>query len=697
MKTLILAEKPSVARDFASALKVPARGHGYFENQNTIITWAIGHLMELKEPEEYDKKWRTWNLGTLPVLPDRLSYKANSKTKKQYSIVLKQIQRKDIGKIVLATDAGREGELIGRTLINQAKPKASLFRFWTSQALSPSVIKENMNSLSPLSSYDRLYYSGRARQSADWLVGMNLSRLATIKMGDLFSVGRVQTAVLALLVKKRDEIDQFKPESYFILSGKFNFKNGEIRAQWFDPSKKNENTHLRDKKRLDAIIKSSQGKIAIVSQVQKEKKSFPSPQLFSLTELQKVANRRYGFSAKKTLSLAQSLYEKHKCLSYPRTDARVLGTKSFGQVQKLINVFKKDSPEHFKYFDDKKVSLKNRQVFNDEKLTDHHALIPLKNTSLNGDESKVFDLVLKRFVAAFSKNFEYEETKVVIKVEKENFKARGQKIVCLGWRHLSGGDKELILPAIEKNETGVVIDLKPESKKTQPPPEYTDSSLLQDMINPSRLVDEKELKQVFRGEVGLGTQATRAQIIETLIFRKYIKRNGKSLVALARGQELVKNLKKLPHSGLLTHPEETAKWELDLENISQGQGNPKDFMLRIRKFVSDCTEEWKSTSFDKVQRKEERQNDKTQESIGTCPICKGPVIESPKSFSCKNWRDGCKFTIWKKIAGKKISKNQAKTILKNGKSAPLKGFKSKTGKKFNASLVINDSGVEFSF
>ena len=313
MKTLILTEKPSVARDFAKALNVASRGDGFFENSDTIITWAIGHLMELKEPSEYDAKWKSWNLTSLPILPPRLSYKPNAKTKKQLLIVQKQLKRKDLSRIVLATDAGREGELIGRSIINDLKLKTDCYRFWTSQALSPSVINDNMKALKPLSHYDRLYYAGRSRQSADWLVGMNLSRLATIRMGDVFSVGRVQTAVLALIVNKREEIDEFKSTPYFVIQAKFKFSAGELSAAWFNPSKKGENnTQLKTEEEALRVLKNCEGHPAIIKMVSKEKKKKSPPPLFSLTELQKVANKMYGFSAQKTLSLAQTLYEKNK-------------------------------------------------------------------------------------------------------------------------------------------------------------------------------------------------------------------------------------------------------------------------------------------------------------------------------------------------------------------------------------------------
>jgi len=417
------------------------------------------------------------------------------------------------------------------------------------------------------------------------------------------------------------------------------------------------------------------------------------PQLYSLTELQKEANKRFGFSAKKTLSIAQSLYEKHKCLSYPRTDARVLGSKSLDQATKLINDFRGKHAAYFEHIEPGRLSLKNKRVFDDSKLTDHHALIPLgAKGSLQGDEYKIYDLVLRRFIMVFSKNYDFEETKVVIRVADENFKAKGKRVVCLGWKALAGGDTDQRLPAVSVGERGRVKSLEVENKMTQPPPEYTEATLLQAMINPARMAKDK-YKKIFRGEVGLGTQSTRAQIIETLLDRKYVQRKGKSLVALPKGLAIISTMKGLKISQALTCPDETAKWEIALEEISAGGGSLDEFIKNIRKFIVDCSGEWKAASI----KQQARQVTDKKPTVGKCPLCKNSVIESPKSYSCERWREGCKFTIWKNIAGKKISATQAGKILARGKSDRLKGFKSKAGKRFAAQLVLKGPKIEFEF
>lgn len=706
MKKLILTEKPSVARDFAAALGITSKSDGFIEGDEYVITWAIGHLLELKAPGEYDAKWKRWSLDSLPILPDRLGYKSVSKTRKQLSVIKKQLKRKDIAEVIVATDAGREGELIARTLIEAAKPKAALKRFWTSQALSKAVILEELNHLKPLAEYDRLYLAGRSRQSADWLVGMNLSRLATIRLGDLFSIGRVQTAVLALLVKRNEEIKNFKPEKYFHVTAKLKFNDDLLQALWFDPKAKQDKSKIAEKSAATAIVDRCRNADVVVSTVTKNEKSVPSPMLFSLTELQKVANQRYGFSAKKTLGVAQALYEKHKCLSYPRTDAKVLGSKSFSQVNSLLKLFAKTHRDLYKQIDVKKVSLSNRLVFNDAKLTDHHALIPLKpfKGPQTSDEARVFELVLKRFLAAFSKNHVYEDTEIVCVAEQEHFKSKGKRTICEGWKYLLGSDKDSVLPAIEEKQKGSVKEIKAEDKETKPPPLYNEATLLNDMMNPARLVAEKKFKAIFKGDVGLGTQATRAQIIETLLNRKYIKREKRFLAVQDKGIALVDTLNDLKLSSVLTCPEETAKWELELDQIAQGEGDARKFMLAIREFVANCTGEWKGAD-DKVMqrdfvkskttRKGRKKPPKAGEKIGACPVCQKDVVEYPKNFGCTGWQEGCKFTVWKKIAGKEITIKNAKMIIESGSTEKLTGFMSKAGKPFDAKLSLRDGQVKF--
>lgn len=707
MKTLILTEKPSVAKDFAKALNIQCKGVGFYEDDQYILTWAIGHLLELKSPHEYSPKWKKWSLENLPILPERLSYKVNYKTKKQFLIVNHQLRRRDISKIIVATDAGREGELIARTLLDNAKINVPCTRFWTSEALSSKVILHHLSKLKPLSEYDRLYFAGRARQSSDWLIGMNLTRIATIKFGDLFSVGRVQTAVLSMLSTRRKEINNFTAEKYYLIKAKFIFDTDIIQATWFQINKKDQSKSSKIEKIqvAESIVNECESKNIIVKEVSKKRNSHRPPQLLSLTELQRVANIKYGFSAKKTLSIAQDLYEKNKCLSYPRTDARVLGDSSLPQVREIIKEFKNFVPEYYKYFDDEKVSLRNKLVFNDAKLTDHHALIPLKkfNGDLKTDHGKVFDLVLRRFVAAFSANYIFESTTIIFNLKNHLFKSDGKKILSSGWTFLIKEETEQKIPLLRKGDEGSINEIKLIENSTLPPFEYTEASLLGDMINPARLVEQKEYKQLYRGEVGLGTQATRAQIIETLIKRNYVKRNKKNLIIQEKGTYLIKMFQTLSISKELTTIKETAKWELELDAISQGVGDVYSFMSNMREYVVNCVQEWKGIEIDKEIKEKIKQNAPTKSynnkrvKVGDCPKCMGAIHSNSKSYSCSNWKKGCSFSIWKSIANANITPSIAKQLLSEGKTKKTLKFTSKKGKSFEANLVSKKGKIEFLF
>lgn len=696
MKTIILTEKPSVAREFAEALSHGKfqSGEGFIELDDYVITWAIGHLLAPYDPEDYDVKWKRWSIESLPIFPEQFKFKSISQTKKQLSIVKSILKRKDFKKMIVATDAGREGELIARLIMNDAKIKLPSFRFFTSDALTKDVIKRELGKARPLCDFDRLYIAGRARQQADWLVGMNLSRLATIKLNDLFSVGRVQTAVLGLIVERRKDIDNFKSTDYFEMKSMFNFKRGKLECHWFDPNKKEEEKRQNSREKFDQLVnKLHNQKAQIVKLVESEKVHSPQG-LYSLTELQRRANIEFGFSASKTLEYAQTLYEKYKCLSYPRSDSKVMATSSFDLVKDLVYRFKDSYPEYFSKFAPYKVSLKNKHVFDDSKLTDHHGLIPLKEFSgnKNGPEGKIFELVLKRFVTNFLENFKFMETEVEIKCADEYFKTKGRKIIELGFKTLDRRESENILPNLELNEAGDFLQAEIEAKKTNPPPEYNEASLLYDMTNPARLVKESDHKRIFRTEIGIGTQATRAQIIETLLKRSYIERVQKNLLATPKGIFLIDKLNVLPSTKHLTSIEQTAELELLLQEMSEGLKDDMDFLDLIHDSILGALEEWKNI------RSEPKQAKSDIAAFGACPICKAEIKSFPKSYSCSRWREGCKFTIWKVMAKKKISETQVEKIIQHKRSDLIKGFKSKTGKSFEAFLVMNSEGlISFEF
>lgn len=692
MKTLILTEKPSVARDFASALNVRGQKNGYMENDQYVITWAIGHLVELFEPEDYDLKWKRWRMDMLPIIPPGFSYKAIDQTQKQLNVIKRLVTGGKLEKLIIATDAGREGEVIARSILVylQCQENHDLYRFWTSQALTPKIVKDGIAQCVPASEYDRLWRAGRARQIADWLVGMNISRAASLKMNDLYSVGRVQTAVLALLVDRRRERENFKPEPYWVLRVMFRNEKGTWWGIWFK-GKQNRFECRKDGIDVQSLI---QGRTGAVDSVNKQIKIMPPPLLYALSDLQQDANRKFGFSAQKTLGIAQKLYESKKCLSYPRTDARVLGTANLKMVSDLIDRLTEAYPTVFSGTQRDLIDLTNKRVFNDARLTDHHALIPLSPLPRNAttDELRVYDLVLKRFAAAFYPDCKYEQTQIVTIVEKHHFKTNGKRIIEPGWQAVyakddTGADedtnKEELLPDLAKGDPAPVEKTDLSEKKTQPPPEYTEALLLKDMTNPGRYVTEADLKKIYRGDVGLGTQATRAQIIETLLKRKYIQRVKKYLKATDKGCKLIDTLRGFDEARKLASPEETARWELELEYIARGRQSDEQFLENIQEFIRKTLKEFIMT--------DQQEKQPVSESFGTCPGCGGEIIESQKAFGCTNWREsdgGCRFAIWKQIAGRTIEAETAKELLQKRKIGPLSGFTSKKGNPFSASLVL---------
>ncbi|PIE70994.1 MAG: DNA topoisomerase III [Deltaproteobacteria bacterium] len=691
MSTLILTEKPSVAKDFSRALGVNNRRDGYYEGGRIRICWAVGHLVELFAPEDYAAELKRWSLSTLPILPRTFQYKPIPKTSKQLNVIKHLLHAPDLNRVVVATDAGREGEVIARTLLFHAgfTDKTRIFRFWTSQALTPSVIRETLDNLVPITDYDRLWRAGYYRQVADWMVGMNGTRVLTVRLGDLFSVGRVQTAVLALLVQRRRERENFTPEPYTVIHVQFSNDKGTWTGTWFSENE----TRIFDLARADALIKQlhqAETPGSVLS-AEKKQRSEPPPYLFSLTDLQQEANKRYGFPAQKTLSIAQDLYQNKKCLSYPRTDARVLGTKNLDLVKRLVGSLSHQYPDLFGSIDPSRVSLANRRVFNDARLTDHHALIPLKAlpSRATPDEQKLYALVLKRFAAAFHPNHIYEATTVITGYAGETFQTSGKTVVFPGWHRawpVSGMEKDTgsLIPPLEKGDVAHFSTADSEKKKTTPPPPYTDALILKEMTNPGRYVSEKKMKDLFRGEVGIGTQSTRAHILEVLISRAYIRREGKRLTATDKGCYLVDILQQTAVSRVLTSAEETARWEMDLNKIAMGTSEDDTFLSRIRTFVNKAIQELKTLPLHTPAPVAEAV------LIGRCPACKGAVRESARAYAC-----ACGFTVPKRIAGKAISPTMASRLIRVGRSGPYKGFISKKKKRFSAVLTLEETGGRY--
>ncbi len=705
-----------MAFDFAKGLGASSstKNQGYIENGSYIITWAVGHLVELYEPGDYNDQWgKPWKLDVLPMIPEKYRRKPIENVKDQLKVILTLLARKDVSSVIEATDAGREGEVIFRTILGQGKYKGPVYRFWSSQALTPKVIQDGMNNLKPASEYDRLWAAGGARQVSDWLIGMNITRAMTLKMGEFFSVGRVQTACVALLVDRLRERDGFKAEPYWILQAVFENPKGTWEGHWFSDDQEkfiSENDAV-------AALNKIQGKTGVVLSVKKEKGEQAPPLLFSLTELQRAANVKYGFSAQHTLDVAQELYDTHKVLSYPRTDSQVMGESNVGMVKRIVQDLQPIYPSLFGGIDHSLISLKNKRVFNNAKLTDHPALTPLAPIPSNAskDEEKLFQLVLERFAAAFYPACKYESTEVVTEVQGEKFITRGRIILIPGWRAVYGGAKDqqdVVLPPLAKDDPAQVVKAENIKKMTTPPPHYTEALLLKDMANPGKYVDEDEYKKVFRGNAcGLGTQATRAGIIETILAREYAIRDKKAIIATPKGCKLIDTLRKSTVAATLTSPTETARWEMILDRISKGENITKKFLEGIERFVEHITKELKSMpssksiSFsgeNKMGGNKQPRDDKQKQarkSVGKCPLCGSDIFEGKKGYGCSRWKEGCGMVVWKSIAGTKIPIAVVKKLLK-GEESDLMNFMSVKGKPFSARLKVdpkNDGKVIFVF
>lgn len=581
-KTLVIAEKPSVARDIAKTLGVSGKNEGYLTGENYVVSWAIGHLVTLAEPEAYDVKYKKWNFETLPILPDSMKLEAIKKTRSQLKVLHKLMHSREIDEIICATDSGREGELIFRYIYEITQCRKPFRRLWIS-SMTETAIREGFAHLQDGSHYDLLYHSARCRAEADWLVGMNASRAYTIRYGALLSIGRVQTPTLALIVEKQKEIDAFVPQDYFEVQADFEQYTGF----WIDEK---ENTRLDLREKAEQIAERVKGQRGIVFEIVKEEKRQLPPLLYDLTELQRECNRKFGFSAKKTLDIAQSLYEKRKMITYPRTDSRYLSDDMVGKIKQTLGRLK-DVPEFYPYAAEvlakEKLPLSKR-IIDNSKVTDHHAIIPtdtrLRTDHLTPEENKVFSLVAARFLAVFYPAYVYEATKVYTKVGLDTFLSKGKTVLQEGWQAVEKAllseirknktekEEEQQLPPLTEQQPVIAKRTKVLDKKTKAPPPYTESTLLSAMENAGRFVEDEELKEQMK-DSGLGTPATRAAIIERLLSVGYIMRKGKTLVPTEKGQKLIAVV---PEE--LRSPQTTGKWEKGLSSIAKGKMTEERFL-----------------------------------------------------------------------------------------------------------------------
>lgn len=621
-KSLVLAEKPSVARDIANVLKCNKKGNGFLEGDKYIVTWALGHLVTLADPEAYDNKYKTWNLEDLPMLPERLKLTVIKQSSKQFNTVKSQLNRNDVNEIIIATDAGREGELVARWIIAKAKVNKTIKRLWIS-SVTDKAIKEGFQNLKPGKAYENLYHAAVARSEADWYIGLNATRALTTKFNVQLNCGRVQTPTLAMIAAREDEIKNFKTQTYYGIEA----QTESIKLTWQD---ENGNSRSFNKEKMDNIVNSFGKQDAkVISIDRKSKKSF-APGLYDLTELQRDANKLFGFSAKETLNIMQKLYEQHKVLTYPRTDSRYISSDI---VSTLPERLKACSVGEYRSIANKiltKPIKTNKSFVDDSKLSDHHAIIPTEGfvnlSAFNDKERKIYDLVIKRFLAVLLPAHEYEQLTVQATIGNEKFIAKGKTVITAGWKAVhshkyddeeSTDDvKEQLLPHIEKGDLLKTKLITQTSGQTKPPARFTEATLLSAMENPTKYLEtgNKKLADTLKSTGGLGTVATRADIIEKL-FNSFMieKRGGKEIYTTSKGRQLLNLVPKE-----LRSPATTAKWEQKLELIAKSKLKKEVFINEMKEHTKEIVVEIKGSD-----KKYKHDNISTK----SCPDCGKLMLE----------------------------------------------------------------------
>jgi DNA topoisomerase-3 len=644
----------------------------------------------LAPPDAYGEEYKKWRLESLPILPERFKVRVSSKTREQFQVVKGLMGDSSVTEVVNACDAGREGELIFAYLYGLSRCRKPVLRLWIS-SLTHEAILAGFDDLRDGLTMKPLEDAARSRGEADWIVGMNATRAYSVRFGrpgNVLSVGRVQTPTLKLLVDREREIQDFKPEKFWTVHARFSREAGTYDGVWF----KNKQNRLSDKDAADRVAGKVRDGTGTVRKAQKKTATEKPPLLYDLTELQRNANARYGFTAERTLRVAQALYEEKKLITYPRTSSRYLSKDMVGGLERRVEAagaLPELSPIAEKLLEKQKLPISKR-IVDDSKVTDHHAIIPTNKKPPDGlpsDEAKVYDLVARRFLAVFFPAARFENTTVVTEVREETFLSRGRVVLEAGWRALYpdgvGGRKEKeppVLPPIEVGQEWAVIKVGIKEGETKPPPRYSESALLGAMETAGKLVEDEELRQQMK-DSGLGTPATRAATIERLIRVGYIEREKKILVPTEKGRSLIGLLGDSP----LTSAELTARWEERLARMEKGTERRPDFMSDINRFTTELVEEVRGMDGEKLAAPSS-----SREPLGACPKCGAPVLETRKAYGCSAWKkSGCDFVIWKEVSGKRLSENQARQLLANGRTGQMKGFKSKAGKPYSAALKLD--------
>ncbi|MEI2703382.1 MAG: DNA topoisomerase 3 [Baekduia sp.] len=712
-KTLVIAEKPSVGTDLARVLPGPFEKHTgtgertarWLEGPEHVITWAVGHLVQLAEPDEYDEKFKKWRMADLPIVPPKFKLIVrDERSKKQMSVVTKQLGREDIDLVINACDAGREGELIFAYLFEKARAKKPVKRLWLS-SMTTQAIKDAFGQLREGDEMASLEAAARSRSEADWIVGMNATRAATIRLRSSFdgavSLGRVQTPTLAILTRREEEIRAFVPEPYWLVDAGFAASEERRYEGRFHAGAK---PRVATEAEAVAIADAVRDGTGTITKVKTTRRKTQAPLLFDLTSLQREANSKFGFSARRTLAAAQRCYDEHKVLTYPRTSSKYLTSDMVPELKEIAAHVghHREYAAAAAYVTGLDV-LPLSRVVNDEKVGDHHAIIPTNAEhaieKLGDDDRRIYDLVTRRFLAIFHPEAEFDNTNVETTVAEHVFRTRGKILVVPGWRGVWGEladdakddedeGKDQTLPRLEEGEQSAVRTVEVLAKETKPPGRYSDASLLGAMETAGKLVDDEAMREAM-SESGIGTPATRAAIIERLIDVGYVERDARALVPTEKGMNVIRLLGEHP----LTQPSLTGDWEKRLAEIENGKTERKKFMADIAKFAGETVGELDVKLKDvKIPRA----------NLGPCPICGRDIIENRKGFSCWGREDpGCGFVIWKSKAGKTLTAAIARELIKTGRTEKaVTGFKSRAGRNFRArlALVQNEEGrmrVEF--
>ena len=698
-KKLIIAEKPSVAADIARALGGFTRKGNYFESDDYVLCSAVGHLLQIAAPEEYEVKRGKWSFQNLPVIPPHFDLAPIERGEERLNLLLRLMKRKDVSAFINACDAGREGELIFRYIVQHARVKKPIERLWL-QSMTPAAVREGFQQLRTDRELLPLADAAKCRSEADWLVGINGTRAMTAfnsKEGGFYltTVGRVQTPTLAVLVEREERIRGFRPRAYWEVHARLALDKGEYTGRWFDPEFKKDDDaerkpeRLWDAARAETIVSACRGKTGTVSDETKPSTQL-SPLLFDLTSLQREANGRFGFSAKTTLSLAQALYERHKVLTYPRTDARALPEDYLGIVKKTMTMLA-EGPEYGRFA---KSVLKsgwikpNRRVFDNAKISDHFAIIPTVQAprQLNDAEAKIYDMVVRRFLAVFHPAAEYLQTTRITSVGDHRFRTEGRILQNPGWLAIYGRSAQQEgenLPPLGRSTGATVIEIDAQANQTKPPARYTEATLLSAMEGAGKLVEDDELRAAMEAK-GLGTPATRAAIIEGLIHEEYVHRDGRELVPTPKAFSLLFALK---HFGVteITSPELTGDWEFKLKQMEQGRLQRREFMEHIEQVARELVERI-------------RNGDIPDAAFAVvpapCPRCGGVLQGNYRKFQCQK----CDFALWKVVSGREWAPEEVAELVTKRFVGPLTGFRSRMGKPFAAGIRLTDEfRLEFDF